>query len=340
MLTVKMGAIAMEYDLCDQTITRYCCDIVQTPTRDVGLDVVRGLSCRPKTLPSYYFYDQRGSELFEQICGLPEYYPTRTEQGILASYAQEIANLTGNCDLVELGSGSSRKTRILLDTYTELQGQFTYIPIDVSTTMLQATAWDLLADYPQLSIHALAGVYEIALHHLPPSHQQRLLIFLGSTIGNLSPREEELFLQKIEQSLMPGDYFLLGVDLRKDIAVLDAAYNDRQGITAQFNRNILSHLNHRFNGNFNLDNFAHWAFYNQERHQIEMHLVSLEDQRVKLFDLDLEVAFLGQETMRTEISRKFDITDLTKQLHHCGLPVQRVWSDERGWFALILTQKT
>ncbi len=330
----------MEYDLCAEITTRYCCDIVQTPTQDAGLDVVRGLTGCPKTLPSYYFYDHRGSELFEQICGLPEYYPTRTEQGILAMYAQEIRDLTGNCDLVELGSGSSRKTRILLDTYTELQGQFTYIPIDVSTTMLQATAWDLLADYPQLSIHALAGVYEVALHHLPASQRQRLLIFLGSTIGNLSPPEEEIFLQQIEQCLLPGDYFLLGVDLRKDIDVLQAAYNDQQGITAEFNRNILCHLNRRFNGNFNLSNFAHWAFYNPERHQIEMHLISLDDQTVKLCDLDLEVAFLGQETIRTEISRKFDVMALTEQLQHCGLPVQRVWQDEHRWFALILTQKT
>ncbi|WP_247218530.1 L-histidine N(alpha)-methyltransferase [Synechococcus sp. C9] len=329
----------MKYDLCDPKNSRYCCDNVQTNTSNSGLDVVRGLSHHPKTLPSYYFYDQRGSELFEQICGLPEYYPTRTEQGILAAYAQEIANLTGNCDLVELGSGSSRKTRILLDAYTRLQGQFTYIPIDVSTTMLQATALDLLADYPQLSIHALAGVYEIALHHLPPALQQRLLIFLGSTIGNLSPQEEVIFLQQIEQSLSPGDYFLLGVDLQKDIATLTSAYNDSQRITAEFNLNILHHLNYRFNGNFNPENFEHWAFYNRELHQIEMHLISLENQVVKLFDLDLEITLMARETIRTEISRKFELTALTKQLDHCGLPVQKIWQDERGWFALVLCQK-
>ncbi|APB33444.1 hypothetical protein GlitD10_1124 [Gloeomargarita lithophora Alchichica-D10] len=329
----------MEYDLCDQKISRYCCDNIQTKVHDSGLDVVRGLSHDPKTLPSYYFYDQRGSELFEQICGLPEYYPTRTEQGILAKYAQEIADLTGNCDLVELGSGSSRKTRILLDAYTQLQGKFTYIPIDVSTTMLQATALDLLADYPQLSIHALAGVYEIALHHLPPAFQQRLLIFLGSTIGNLSPQEEAIFLQQIQQNLTPGDYFLLGVDLQKDVNILSSAYNDNQRITAEFNLNILHHLNHKFNGNFNPENFQHWAFYNQELNQIEMHLISLENQAIKLFDLGLEVILMAQETIRTEISRKFDIRLLTKQLNHCGLPVQRVWQDERGWFALVLCQK-
>ena len=329
----------MEYDLCDSIISRYCCDNVQTPIPNSGLDVVQGLSHHPKTLPSYYFYDQRGSELFEQICGLPEYYPTRTEQGILTTYAQEIANLTGTCDLVELGSGSSRKTRILLDAYTRLQGKFTYIPIDVSTTMLQATALELLADYPQLSVHALAGVYEIALHRLPPAFQQRLLIFLGSTIGNLSPQEEVIFLQQIEQSLTPGDYFLLGVDLQKDIDTLNSAYNDSQRITAEFNLNILHHLNYKFNGNFNPENFQHWAFYNQELHQIEMHLISLEDQVVKLFDLGLEVTLMAQETIRTEISRKFELTALTKQLHDCDLPVQRIWQDERGWFALVLCQK-
>ncbi len=329
----------MEYDLCGQLSARYCCDVVQTKSQDEGADVVRGLSHRPKTLPSYYFYDRRGSELFEQICGLPEYYPTRTEQGILAGCAQEITALTGQCDLVELGSGSSRKTRILLDAYTQLQGAFTYIPIDVSTTMLRATAWDLLEEYPRLSIHALAGVYELALVALPAAERPRLLIFLGSTMGNLSPQEQGIFLGQVYQSLAPGDYFLLGVDLQKDSEILNAAYNDRQGVTAAFNLNILQHLNERFNGNFRLEKFRHWAFYNQELHQIEMHLVSLEEQRVKLYDLDLELVLDAQETIRTEISRKFELGQLRQALAAAGLTVQRVWSDERQWFALILAQK-
>ncbi|MEN9216369.1 MAG: L-histidine N(alpha)-methyltransferase [Gloeomargarita sp. HHBFW_bins_162] len=329
----------MEYDLCAQALARYCCDIVQTKVEDLGADVVRGLSRHPKTIPSYYFYDQRGSELFEQICTLPEYYPTRTEQGILLNCAQEIADLTGKCDLVELGSGSSRKTRILLTNYTESYGSLTYIPIDVSTSMLQVTALNLLADYPQLSIHALAGVYEAALHALPVSNHQRLLIFLGSTLGNLSPQETGIFLEQIYQSLASGDYFLLGVDLHKDVQVLNAAYNDSRGITAEFNLNILRHLNHKFNGNFNLQKFQHWAFYNQELNQIEMHLISLDDQIVELQDLNLEVSLLAQETIRTEISRKFNRIELTKELSSYGLPVQRVWQDEQEWFALLLCQK-
>lgn len=309
------------------------------PAGQRGAEVIHGLTRRPKTLPSYYFYDQRGSELFEQICNLPEYYPTRTEQHILETAAPEIAALTGHCDLVELGSGSSRKTRLLLDAYTRLQGRLTYIPIDVSTTMLQATAWRLLADYPELSIYALAGVYQIALDHLPPSRQPRLLIFLGSTIGNLSPQEEQVFLQQIYRRLSPGDYFLLGVDLQKDAEILTAAYNDSQGITAAFNLNILRHLNREFNGNFNLEYFAHWAFYNQELHQIEMHLVSLSHQVVELSGLGLRVDFAPQETIRTEISRKFDVTLMAKQLDCHGLPVQRVWQDEQKWFALLLCKR-
>jgi len=318
---------------------RYRCDFVPTAVETVGLDVVRGLCQRPKTLPSYYFYDRRGSELFEQICALPEYYPTRTEQGILTACAQEIVALTGPCDLVELGSGSSRKTCILLDAYTQAQGEITYIPIDVSTSMLQTAAWDLLRAYPRLSIHALAGVYEVALAQLPPATRPRLLLFLGSTIGNLSPQEEVQFFQQVHACLAPGDYFLLGVDLRKDREILHRAYNDNQGVTAQFNRNILCHLNRKFNGNFNPAAFAHWAFYNQELHQIEMHLVSLDDQKVQLLRLGLEVTLLAQETIRTEISRKFDLPELTKQLDGYGLPVQRVWQDAQGWFALVLAQK-
>jgi L-histidine N-alpha-methyltransferase len=329
----------MSYDIHTRIAGRYRCDVVPTQAGTVGLDVVQGLSQRPKTLPSYYFYDQRGSELFEQICDLPEYYPTRTEQGILTACAPEIAALTGPCDLVELGSGSSRKTRILLDAYTQLQGALTYIPIDVSTSMLQATALDLLQAYPQLSVYALAGVYERALFHVPPASRPRLLLFLGSTIGNLSPQEEGIFFQHIHACLTAGDYFLLGVDLRKDQAILQRAYNDDQGITAQFNRNILYHLNHKFNGNFNPEQFEHWAFYNQELHQIEMHLVSVVDQRVQLLRLGLEVTVLAQETIRTEISRKFALPELTKQLDGYGLPVQRVWQDAQGWFALVLARK-
>ncbi|MCS7031055.1 MAG: L-histidine N(alpha)-methyltransferase [Gloeomargarita sp. SKYG116] len=334
MLTVVRGE-PMEYDLRH----RYRCDLVPIPTGQRGADVIQGLTRRPKTLPSYYFYDQRGSELFEQICNLPEYYPTRTEQKILASAAPEIAALTGPCDLVELGSGSSRKTRLLLDAYSQLQGDCTYIPIDVSTTMLQTTALHLLADYPCLFIHALAGVYETALEHLPPSARARLLIFLGSTIGNLSPQEEGQFLRQIYLSLSPGDHFLLGVDLQKDIHVLTAAYNDSQGVTAAFNLNILRHLNHCFRGNFSLDRFTHWAFYNEELHQIEMHLVSLEYQVIQLLDLGLEVDLRAQETIRTEISRKFDVTLMAKQLDCHGLPVQRVWQDEQKWFALLLCKR-
>ncbi|MEN9227341.1 MAG: L-histidine N(alpha)-methyltransferase [Gloeomargarita sp. GMQP_bins_120] len=329
----------MEYALRTVTGNRYRCDLIPLPPTQQGADVVQGLTRRPKTLPSYYFYDQRGSELFEQICDLPEYYPTRTEQGILAGAAPEIAALTGPCDLVELGSGSSRKTRLLLDAYTQLQPHCTYIPIDVSTTMLQATAFALLTDYSNLRVHALAGIYETALDYLPPLLNPRLLIFLGSTIGNLSPQEEQLFLQKIYQKLAPGDYFLLGVDLHKDADVLTAAYNDSQGITAAFNLNILHHINRKFNGNFNVENFTHWAFYNEDLQQIEMHLVSLNSQVVWLSALGLEVTFLPNETIRTEISRKFNLPTLTKQLDGQGLAVRRVWQDEQRWFALVLCQR-
>jgi L-histidine N-alpha-methyltransferase len=189
-------------------------------TQAEGVDVIEGLSQYQKTLPCRYFYDDRGSALFEQICDLPEYYPTRTEQGILEQYAGAIAQLTGTCELVELGSGSSRKTRLLLEAYSELDEELQYCPIDVSAGILKSTALDLLGQYPKLKLCGLAGTYEQALAHLPPAaSENRMLIFLGSTIGNLDEAACDRFLNRIQQALQPGEFFLLGVDLQKPIPI-------------------------------------------------------------------------------------------------------------------------
>jgi L-histidine Nalpha-methyltransferase len=194
---------------------------------DDGRDVIQGLNQSQKTLPCRYFYDDRGSELFEQITDLPEYYPTRTEQAILEKYALEIAELTGACELVELGSGSSRKTHLLLAAYSQLSDRLHYYPIDVSAGILKTTALALLDRYPSLKLCGLAGTYEQALAQLPPPElENRMLIFLGSTLGNLNDRECSKFLTQIQQALQPGEFFLLGVDLQKPIQTIEAAYND------------------------------------------------------------------------------------------------------------------
>jgi L-histidine Nalpha-methyltransferase len=310
------------------------------PKLDDGSDVIQGLTQTPKTLPCKYFYDDQGSELFEQITDLPEYYPTRTEQSILETYVSEIIALTGACELIELGSGSSRKTHTLLTAYSQLPDPLHYYPIDVSAGILRSTALDLLATYPQLNVCGVAGTYERALAELPPRIiENRLLMFLGSTMGNLDDRSRDIFLTQVQQALQPGEFFLLGVDLKKPIDILEAAYNDAQGVTAAFNLNVLRHLNDRFDGNFNLDHFAHLAFFNSTASQIEMHLKSLTDQTIKLKALDLEISLKSGETIHTEISRKFNIPALTDTLTAHALQPLKIWTDPQSWFGLVLCQR-
>jgi dimethylhistidine N-methyltransferase len=302
-------------------------------------DVIQGLTQTPKSLPPKYFYDDRGSVLFEQICELPEYYPTRTETLILRQYAGEIAQITGACELVELGSGSSTKTRLLLDAYDVLGYPLRYVPIDVSAAILESSAQQLLFDYPSLQVHGLVSTYELALQQLTPTQlPTRMIFFLGSTLGNLNPQECEVFFSQVTAALEVGEYFLLGVDLQKPKQLLEAAYNDRQGVTAEFNLNMLEHLNRRFQGNFDTQLFEHWAFYNDQLHQIEMHLRSLKAHQVRLEALDLNVKFEADETILTEISRKFDLGVIQQQLQAKGLKPLQVWTDPKQWFGLILCQ--
>lgn len=304
-----------------------------------GNDVIEGLTQTPKTLPPKYFYDDRGSLLFEQICELPEYYLTRTETAILQQYASAIAHLTGPCELVELGSGSSTKTRILLDAYQELGHPLHYLPIDISGGILEESSYSLLADYPTLHIHGIVSTYETALKHLNACPlPTRMISFIGSTLGNLAPEDCEIFFSHIVEALQPGDYFLLGIDLHKSKEILEPAYNDAQGITAEFNLNMLQHLNRLYEGNFNGQQFEHLSFYNQEKHQIEMHLKSLRSQTVELRRLNLTVEFVENETIHTEISRKFEIEPLQTELQQLGLIPVQAWTDQNQWFGLLLFQ--
>ncbi len=306
--------------------------------KDNGNDVIEGLTKNQKSLPPRYFYDDRGSQLFEKICQLPEYYPTRTETAILEQYAGEIANLTGVCELVELGSGSSTKTRLLLNAYSNLGSALRYIPIDISEGILAESAKNLLIDYPNLEIDGLVGTYSQALKRLLPSKTSRMVFFLGSSLGNFNPEACDRIFAEIKAALKSGDYFLLGVDLQKPLDILEAAYNDSQGVTAAFNLNILDHLNWKYRGNFDLNNFKHDAFYNVDCSRIEMHLISLRSHSVSLKALDLDVNFQKEETILTEISRKFDLDLIRKYFQDRGFKVIQSRTDSNQWFGLILAR--
>jgi dimethylhistidine N-methyltransferase len=304
-----------------------------------GKDVIEGLSQPQKTLSPHYFYDSKGSQLFEEICQLPEYYPTRTEAAILEQYAPEIAKITETCELIELGSGSSTKTRFLLDAYSSLGYPLSYVPIDVSGSILKESAYSLLKDYPKLQVYAKVGTYEQALSNLKsPSLLPRMVLFLGSTIGNFTPQQCDRFLAQVKSALSVGDYFLLGIDLQKPKAILEAAYNDSQGVTAAFNLNMLQHLNWRFGGNFDLNLFSHRAIYNQSAAQIEMYLIAHKSHSVTLESLDLTVNFAAQETILTEISRKFELEEIKSSFASKGLEAIASWNDPNQWFALLLFQ--
>lgn len=309
------------------------------PLNDDGEDVVRGLTQTQKSLPPRYFYDDRGSELFEQICNLPEYYPTRTEASILSQYADEIAQITGACELVELGSGSSTKTLFLLDAYQKIADQCRYVPIDVSGGILKSTVLKLQQKYPSFSIEGLIGTYDQALVQLESTWaSSRMIFFLGSSLGNFTPQDCDGFFKQMARTLQSGDYFLLGVDLQKPKEILEPAYNDSQGVTAAFNLNMLSHLNWRFQGNFDLNLFKHQAIYNQTDAQIEMYLHCQESHSVSLEVLDLNVSFQAGESILTEISRKFDLAVIQKDLELQGLKTVKIWTDPQKWFGVILCQ--
>lgn len=308
--------------------------------KNEGQDVILGLTRSPKTLPPRYFYDHQGSQLFEQICQLPEYYPTRTETSILEQYATDIAIATQAIELVELGSGSSTKTRLLLDAYQKLKNPLYYVPIDVSDSILKNSSHNLLIDYPHLKIQGKVATYSQALRQLQDStFGRRTIIFLGSSIGNLNPFECDRFIDKISGALNPRDYFLLGIDLQKSPKILEAAYNDSQQVTAKFNLNMLQHLNWRFDANFDLNLFRHQAVYNQIENQIEMYLISQKAHTVSLKSLDLLVNFAREEPILTEISRKFNLQQMSQYLTTKGLQVVEQYTDERQWFGLLLAQK-
>jgi L-histidine Nalpha-methyltransferase len=299
-------------------------------------DALAGLTATPKTLSPKWFYDERGSELFEKITLLPEYYPTRAERAILRASAGEIAAATGAATLVELGSGSSEKTHLLLDALRDAGTLRSYVPLDVSESALISAANRVLASYPGLSVVAVVSDFEEHLG-LPAADGARLVAFLGSTIGNLLPAERVAFLARLRSGLTEGDALLLGTDLVKDPAVLVAAYDDPAGVTAAFNKNVLAVLNAELGADFDPDAFDHVAIWDAGAEWIEMRLRSSLDQRVTLPAIGLAVDFAEGEEMRTEVSAKFRRGGVEAELAAAGFALRSWWTDDDGQFGLSLS---
>ncbi|WP_329017976.1 L-histidine N(alpha)-methyltransferase [Streptomyces sp. NBC_01601] len=296
-------------------------------------DVLDGLTADPKTLPPKWFYDARGSELFERITELPEYYPTRAEREILQNRSGEIAAASGARTLIELGSGSSRKTRHLIDAHGSLEA---YIPVDVSESALVQAGQALTGERPGLTVHALIADFTAPMT-LPETPGPRLVAFLGGTIGNLLPAERSGFLAAVRSLLAPGDALLLGTDLVKDEAVLVRAYDDASGVTAAFNKNVLSVVDRELGADFDPDAFDHVARWDPEREWIEMRLRSRTAQTVKVPALGLVVDFAAGEELRTEVSAKFRREGVAAELDKAGLELTHWWTDSEDRFALSLS---
>jgi L-histidine N-alpha-methyltransferase len=325
------------------TPTAITVDVHLTPTElDEALraDVRDGLTRAPgaRELPPKWFYDDRGCELFDEITRLPEYYPTETERSILHAEAAAIVAASEADTLVELGSGTSDKTRTLLDAFTAAGRLHRFIPFEVNEATVRAAAADIAAQYPGVAVHAAVGDFERHLADIP-QEGRRCVAFLGSTIGNFDPAGRKQFLGELADNLRPGDSLLLGTDLVKDVTRLEAAYNDRRGVTAAFNRNVLAVVNRQLGADFDLDAWEHVAFFDTEEEWIEMRLRSTRQQTVTVAGLDLRVAFAAGEELRTEISAKFRRERVAAELAAAGLRLVRWMTDPAGDFALSLARR-
>lgn len=299
-------------------------------------DARAGLTSVPKTLPPRCFYDAKGSRLFEEICGLPEYYLTRAEFEILRAHADEAAEqFQEPAALVELGSGSSVKTRLLIEAFLRQHGALRYVPIDISSSALEESSAALRQEYPRLEIQPVTGEYAVGFQQLAAeTDRPKLILFLGSNIGNMNPQEAQAFLRRMRGCMSSRDRALVGIDLRKSRAVLEAAYDDAAGVTAQFNMNLLERINRELGGNFNLDMFAHRAFYNAAEGRVEMHLVSLQAQRVQIEAAGIEVGFEAGETIHTENSYKFTLEQIDALAEASGFAVEARRFDSGRRFSL------
>lgn len=309
--------------------------VKREPRAGLAEDVRRGLSTQPKRFLPKYFYDQLGSQLFEAICLLPEYYLTRAENEILDRYADEIvAAVDGDITLIEMGSGSASKTRLLIEALLRKQAELLFIPVDISASALDSSSRILLQSYPQLRIEAYAADYFAGLTELAKQERGRTLaLFLGSNISNFDPDEALKFLRALRQVLRDGDALLLGADLKKQKSVLEAAYNDALGVTAAFNLNVLARINRELGGNFDLRAFQHNAFYNEALGRVEIYIESLRNQTVAIEQLEMEVQFHKGEQIHTENSHKYDLSDIAKLAEETGFARARTWLDKGEQFS-------
>jgi L-histidine Nalpha-methyltransferase len=315
--------------------------LTEDDERSLANDVLDGLTKPFKELAPKHFYDARGSELFDQICDLPEYYPTRTELAILREHAAEIVELTGAGELVELGSGASDKARVLLDAMRDAGTLQRYIPLDVSESVIHDAARALMDEYGDLLIHGVVGDFERHLEHVPSSDATpRLVALLGGTIGNFPPGTRRGVLAKMASLLHRRDRLLIGTDLVKDHAVIEAAYNDSQGVTAEFNRNLLHVLNRQLAADFIPENFEHIAFFDRRNEWVELRLRASRPCSVLISDLDLRVEFAAGEELRTEISAKFTRERIDSDLEAAGMELQRWFVDPDALFAVSLVAPT
>jgi L-histidine Nalpha-methyltransferase len=300
-------------------------------------DVRRGLTSRPRYLPPKYFYDRIGAALFDRITELPEYYLTRVEEQLLQHVASEVVRRLRPRDIVELGPGSCRKVRGFLDA-VDHRHAVRYVPVDIGPESLSAAAQALTSDYPSLRVHAVVADFERDLARLPAPRGRRLMLFLGSTIGNLEPTARKTFFVQLRECLGPGGRLLLGLDLVKPHWVLEAAYNDAAGVTREFNRNVLRVVNRALDGDFHPEAFRHHAFYNPEANRIEMHLIATAPQRVELRRLGLVLDFAEGEDIWTENSYKFTSDSTAAMLADAGLALEEWFSDDAERFGLALAR--
>ncbi len=318
---------------------RFVLEVRHEPNQAESLarDVQAGLSQKPKSLPPKHFYDARGSQLFERICNTPEYYPTRTEQALLERHARAIVYKTRPSSIVELGSGSARKIATLLKAVESERQRCSYVPFDVSRSILEESGHQLMNEFTWLRVHAIVGDYDNDLESLP-RFGTTLWMFLGGTIGNFSASQAVEFLQQVARNMRPGDRFLLGTDLVKATRVLNSAYNDSQGITAEFNKNVLRVINQQLGADFDLGSFEHVAFFDAAKQQIEMHLESTREQTVQIDRLGMHVHFAQGERLLTEISRKFTQGSVGRLLSQAGLRLESWLESPDGYFGLSLAQ--
>jgi L-histidine N-alpha-methyltransferase len=301
----------------------------------IGDDVRDGLTREVKELPPKYFYDSRGSVLFDRITELPEYYPTRCERTILNRRAPEIVGITAARELVELGSGSASKTRALLYAMAGAGTLERYVPVDCSRSVVERCCTELGELYPGLVVNGVIGDFEHHLEHIP-SGDERIVAFLGGTLGNFFPYQRSVFLSTLRDMIGDAGWLLLGTDLIKDVDVLEAAYNDSEGLTAEFNRNILRVINEELDADFDPDAFEHVAVFDHERSWIEMRLRAASEQKVRVAGVDLDVTIAAGEEIRTEISTKFTLDALGRELGAAGMQIEAFFTDPDGLFGLTL----